>query len=62
MSETMTAARTPRDTGAPMMELRGISRRFEKKLDFAGRLARRLGADVREEVVHAVDGVDLTIR
>jgi peptide/nickel transport system ATP-binding protein len=47
--------------GAPMIELRGISRRFEKKLDFAGRLAKRLGAPVREEVVHAVDGVDLAI-
>jgi peptide/nickel transport system ATP-binding protein len=47
---------------APMLELRGITRRFEKKLDFAGRIAQRLGAPVREEVVHAVDCVDLTIR
>jgi peptide/nickel transport system ATP-binding protein len=46
---------------APMIELRGISRRFEKKLDFAGRFAKRLGVKVKEEVVHAVDGVDLTI-
>jgi peptide/nickel transport system ATP-binding protein len=50
------------DSGAPMVELRGISRRFEKKLDFAGRIARKLGAPVREEIVHAVDKVDLTIR
>jgi len=50
------------DAGEPMMELRGVSRRFEKKLDFAGRIAKRLGAPVREEVVHAVDKVDLTIR
>jgi peptide/nickel transport system ATP-binding protein len=50
------------DAGAPMVELRGISRRFEKKLDFAGRIARKLGAPVREEIVHAVDKVDLTIR
>jgi peptide/nickel transport system ATP-binding protein len=50
------------DAGAPMVELRGISRRFEKKLDFAGKIARKLGAPVREEVVHAVDKVDLTIR
>ncbi|MBM3593665.1 MAG: ABC transporter ATP-binding protein [Alphaproteobacteria bacterium] len=49
-------------TAAPMLELRGITRRFEKKLDFAGRIAQRLGAPVREEVVHAVDGVDLTVR
>jgi peptide/nickel transport system ATP-binding protein len=47
---------------APMLELRGITRRFEKKLDFAGRIAQRLGAPVREEVVHAVDGVNLTVR
>jgi peptide/nickel transport system ATP-binding protein len=63
MSDTATAP-VPRaiDAGAPMMELRGISRRFEKKLDFAGRIAKRLGAPIREEVVHAVDNVDLTIR
>ncbi len=50
------------DAGSPMVELRGISRRFEKKLDFAGRIAKRLGAPIREEIVHAVDNVDLTIR
>ena len=50
------------DTETPMVELRGISRRFAKKLDIAAKLARRLGADVREEVVHAVDHVDLRIR
>jgi peptide/nickel transport system ATP-binding protein len=60
MSAT-TTTRPALDAGAPMVELRGISRRFEKKLDFAGRIAKRLGAPVREEVVHAVDGVDLTI-
>jgi peptide/nickel transport system ATP-binding protein len=47
---------------APMLELRDITRRFEKKLDFAGRIAQRLGAPVREEVVHAVDRVNLTVR
>ena len=50
------------DTETPMVELRGISRRFAKKLDIAAKIARRLGADVREEVVHAVDRVDLRIR
>jgi peptide/nickel transport system ATP-binding protein len=44
------------------LELRDITRRFEKKLDFAGRIAQRLGAPVREEVVHAVDRVNLTVR
>jgi peptide/nickel transport system ATP-binding protein len=46
----------------PIIELRGITKRFEKKLDFAGKIARRLGAPVREEIVHAVDGVNLSIR
>jgi peptide/nickel transport system ATP-binding protein len=45
-----------------MLELRDITRRFEKKLDFAGRIAQRLGAPVREEIVHAVDRVNLTVR
>jgi len=46
----------------PLLELKQISKRFEKKLDVAGRLARSLGANLREETVHAVDRVDLTIR
>ena len=45
----------------PLLELRTVSKRFVKTLDAAGRLAQRLGANVREEVVHAVDGVDLAI-
>jgi peptide/nickel transport system ATP-binding protein len=45
-----------------MVELRGVSRRFAKKLDIAAKLARRLGADVKEEIVHAVDKVDLRVR
>ncbi len=46
----------------PIIELRGITKRFEKKLDFAGKIAKRLGAPLRDETVHAVDGVNLTIR
>ncbi len=45
----------------PLLELKNISKRFEKKLDVAGRLAKSLGAQLREEIVHAVDRVDLTI-
>ena len=48
--------------GAPVIELRNVSKRFSKPLDFAARLARRLGVPVRDDVVHAVDGVDLAIR
>ena len=47
---------------APLLELRGVSRRFERKLDFAGRLANKLGANMRETTVHAVDRVNLTVR
>ena len=49
-------------TEAPLLELRGVSKQFVKALDAAARAARALGANVREEVVHAVDGVDLAIR
>ena len=56
------APRATSGAEAPMVELRGVSRRFAKKLDIAARLARKLGVDVKEEVVHAVDKVDLTVR
>jgi len=62
MSETLTAPPAAATLAEPIIELRGVSKRFSKTLDFAGRLARRLGANLRDEVVHAVDGVDLTIR
>jgi peptide/nickel transport system ATP-binding protein len=46
---------------APMIETQGLSKRFVKTLDLAARIARKLGADIREEVVHAVDGFDVAI-
>lgn len=45
----------------PILEMRGISKRFVKRLDVAGKIAARLGADVAEETVHAVDDVSLAI-
>jgi peptide/nickel transport system ATP-binding protein len=45
-----------------MIEAKGLSKRFVKRPDLAGRIAGRLGANVREETVHAVDGVDLVVR
>ncbi|MDX1512860.1 MAG: ABC transporter ATP-binding protein [Gammaproteobacteria bacterium] len=45
----------------PIIEVRNVSKRFVKTLDVAARIARRLGADVHDEVVHAVDGVNLSI-
>jgi peptide/nickel transport system ATP-binding protein len=44
-----------------LVELRGVSRRFVKTLDAAARIGNMLGADVKEEVVHAVDNVDLAV-
>ena len=46
---------------APIIEVRNVSREFTKKLDVAGKIAAALGASVREETVHAVDSVDLSI-
>ena len=45
----------------PIIGLDRISKRFVKRLDVAGKLARALGANIREEVVHAVDNVSLDI-
>jgi oligopeptide/dipeptide ABC transporter ATP-binding protein len=44
-----------------ILEISGVSKRFTKRLDIAGKLAQKLGADIREETVHAVDSVDLAI-
>ena len=47
---------------APIIELKGVSKRFTKGKDFAGKLAERLGFGAPADVVHAVDNVDLTVR
>src|SRR5215207_4701353 len=44
-----------------LVELRRVSRRFVKTLDTAARIGNALGANVKEEIVHAVDCVDLAI-
>jgi peptide/nickel transport system ATP-binding protein len=45
----------------PLLELTGISKRFTSRLDLAGRIARALGSSVREQTVHALDGIDLAV-
>jgi peptide/nickel transport system ATP-binding protein len=45
----------------PLIEIEHVSKRFRKPLDLAEKIARRLGADVTEEVVHAVDDVSFTV-
>ncbi len=44
-----------------MLEMTGLSKRFVKHLDLAAKIAQALGSNIREEVVHAVDGVNLSI-
>ena len=48
-------------TAAPLLEVRGVSRRFVRRLDAIERLASKLGAPVREQVVHAVDRVSFEV-
>jgi peptide/nickel transport system ATP-binding protein len=44
-----------------LLSLTGISKRFHKPLDAAGRVANMLGASSKATTVHAVDGVNLSI-
>ena len=48
-------------SGPPILALETVSKRFVKRLDFAGKIARKLGAAVREETVYAVDDVSFAI-
>jgi peptide/nickel transport system ATP-binding protein len=60
----MSARGKPRATArkeTPILELREVSKHFTKRLDLAAKIARRLGVNVREEIVQAVDRVSLHI-
>jgi peptide/nickel transport system ATP-binding protein len=48
-------------TAIPLMEVDTVTKRFVKHLDLAEKIARVLGFDVVEEVVHAVDRVDMQV-
>ncbi|XWN30502.1 MAG: ABC transporter ATP-binding protein [Devosia sp.] len=48
--------------GAPLVALRGVSKRFARSVDLAGWIVRKVGIAPPVETVHAVDGVDLTVR
>ncbi len=48
-------------TGQPLLELKGVSKRFVKRPDAAGRLANLLGAAIPTEIVRAVDDISLAI-
>ena len=45
----------------PLLEFRAVSKRFVKRLDAVERLAKRLGAQVAEHTVHAVDRVSFGV-
>jgi oligopeptide/dipeptide ABC transporter ATP-binding protein len=57
----MSAAAVQAARITPLIELRGVSRRFVRRLDLAEKIANKLGAHVEEQVVHAVDRVDLHV-
>ncbi len=46
---------------APLIEIDGVSKRFVKHLDFAGKLAQKLGSNIREEIVRAVDDASFSV-
>ena len=45
----------------PLIELKDVTKRFVKTLDLAEKIANLLGAHIREEVVQAVDRVNLHV-
>jgi len=47
--------------GGPILKVQSVSRRFTKRLDLAAKVANFVGAGMREEVVRAVDKVDLEV-
>lgn len=49
-------------TPQPILQIDGVSKRFTKDLDIAERTARTLGARIAPVTVHAVDGIDLSVR
>jgi oligopeptide/dipeptide ABC transporter ATP-binding protein len=46
----------------PVLEIKKLTKRFEKKLDSAGKLVKLLGAKIKDETVHAVTDVSLSIK
>jgi len=54
-------AAAERKDAVPLLELKAVSKRFVKTLDLASRIANVFGAGLHEQVVHAVDHVDLAV-
>lgn len=49
------------DQDNSIIRLQNVSKRFVKSLDYAGKIAQKLGVNIHEEVVHAVDRVNISI-
>jgi peptide/nickel transport system ATP-binding protein len=45
----------------PVLEIKNLSKKFVKPLDFASKVANLIGSDNREEVVYAVDDVSFSV-
>ena len=45
----------------PIIELQELTKRFTKTLDLSEKIANRLGANIRERVVRAVENVNLQV-
>jgi peptide/nickel transport system ATP-binding protein len=56
-----TGASAQAQPALPLLEFDAVSKRFTRRLDFVEKLAARLGADVRETTVHAVDRVSFAV-
>ena len=56
-----TAKTGARPDVAALVELKAVSKRFVKSLDLAAKVGNKFGAGMKEEVVHAVDNVDLVV-
>ncbi|WP_274425369.1 ABC transporter ATP-binding protein [Chelativorans sp. YIM 93263] len=50
------------ENNAPILQMKGVSKRFVKELDTAEKAARFFGSSIEEQIVHAVDGVDLAVQ
>ena len=67
VAPTQEGAAAGKTTGAAasgddaILEVRDLTKNFVKRLDLAGRIAVKLGAEGRDEIVHAVDGANLRI-
>ena len=45
-----------------ILEVKGLTKNFVKRLDLAEKIAQKLGSKIKEEVVYAVDNVSLTVK